>query len=434
MAAGKKDDRTVGTSGPVLVRGDDDVLVRDAVLRLVEERLGGEDRALALAEFAGEDYELAELVDAAQTPPFLTTRRLVVGWGVHRFKTADLAPLVAYLADPLESTELLLVFQEGRVPKALTDALAAAGGTVLATGPQTGRGAKREFIDEHLTRAGLRLDNAAKATLEAQLGEDVGRLVPLITTLSAVYGDGARIGIDEVEPFLGEAGCGAAVGADRRHRQGRRGDWRSEAAAHDGAGERHPLPSWSPSNHFHACWRSTAPDVRTEKEAADLLGMKGSTFPAKKAMHQGRKLGSGPSSPGPSTCWPDADVDLRGATAWESEAGDGGPGGPPRPASAAAANTTRPPQRWCSRTGAVSGREGCRPKAAISSVTFGGPRRGRGVLRGAPGASRAGLLAGCSVLVDDALGGGLVDLLDGQCAACCSAFSAPASQRPSRRS
>ncbi|MEZ5266399.1 MAG: hypothetical protein R2755_32450 [Acidimicrobiales bacterium] len=319
MAAAKAARADAGAGGPVLVRGDDDVLVRDAVLRLIDERVGEEDRALVLAEFAGEDYELAELVDATQTPPFLTARRVVVGWGIHRFKAADLAPLVAYLADPLDTTDLLLVFQEGRVPKALTDGINAAGGAVLQTGPQSGRGAKREFIEEHLGRAGLRVDNAAKAAIEAQLGEDVGRLVPLITTLAAVFGEGARIGVDDVQPFLGEAGAvppweltdaidrGDVAEAVRRLRRMLAG------------GDRHPLQVMvTLTNHVERMLALSGSDARTEKDAAALLGMKGSTFPARKALDQGRKLGPARIARAVNLL-ADADVDLRGASAWEPQ-------------------------------------------------------------------------------------------------------------------
>lgn len=58
--------------------------------------------------------------------------------------------------------------------------------------------------------------------------------------------------------------------------------------------------------------------VRGEKEAAQLLGLKGSTFPAKKALNQGRKLGGGPLRRSVALL-AEADVDLRGAKAWPDE-------------------------------------------------------------------------------------------------------------------
>lgn len=306
-------------TGPLLVRGDDDVLVRDAVLRLIDQRVGEADRALVLAEFSGDDYSLAELVDAAQTPPFLTDRRVVVGWGIHRFKTADLAPLLAYLADPLDSTDLIVVFQEGRVPKALSDALAAAGGATVNPGPQSGRGGKREWIDEQLARSGLRLDNAAKNLIEARLGEDVSRLVPMITTLAAVYGDSGQLGVEELTPFLGDAGAVPPWELTDAIDKGDVGEAVRRLHRLLAGGDRHPLQVMvTLTNHVERMLALSGSSARTEKDAAALLGLKGSTFPARKALDQGRKLGPAKISRAVNLL-ADADVALRGASAWEPQ-------------------------------------------------------------------------------------------------------------------
>ena len=58
--------------------------------------------------------------------------------------------------------------------------------------------------------------------------------------------------------------------------------------------------------------------VSGERDAAAYLGVKGSTYPVKKAMQQARKMG--PS--GVKRAWgllAEADVDLRGGTAAEAE-------------------------------------------------------------------------------------------------------------------
>ena len=46
-------------------------------------------------EFDGDEYELRAVVDAAQTLPFLTERRVVVARDVGRFTADDVGPLVA---------------------------------------------------------------------------------------------------------------------------------------------------------------------------------------------------------------------------------------------------------------------------------------------------------------------------------------------------
>ncbi len=123
---------TVDPSVPVhLVKGDDEVVLRDGARELVHALAEGLDAGLAVEEVGPEQFSPADgdtsirpLVDAAQTPPFLTDRRVVVGRGVEMFTKADqVAPLVAYLDDPLPTTNLVLVWAGGRIPKSLAEAV-----------------------------------------------------------------------------------------------------------------------------------------------------------------------------------------------------------------------------------------------------------------------------------------------------------------------
>src|SRR5690606_33282400 len=97
------------------------------------------------------------LADAAQTPPFLTDRRIVVGRDLHRFKADDLAPLVAYLADPLPTTALVLVWDQGTPPKGLLDAVKKAGGTIVDAGPGRTARDQRSWLAERIAESGLHL-------------------------------------------------------------------------------------------------------------------------------------------------------------------------------------------------------------------------------------------------------------------------------------
>ncbi|CAN5123821.1 DNA polymerase III subunit delta [soil metagenome] len=306
------------TNAPVyLVRGDDESLLRDEVVRLVDELVGDGDRGLMVEELAGADYELATLVDAAQTPPFLSDRRIVVGRGVERFATVEtVAPLVAYLVDPLPTTTMVLVWERGRVPKPLLDALKSAGGAQVDT--STGRDQKG-WLARHVADSGLRLDAEASELVAATLGEDVARLRGLLETLAATYGPTARLTSADVAPYLGEAGALAPwaltaaidggeipVALDRLQRM-------------LGAGERHPLQVMSTlHSHFARMLTVDGADVRGESDAAALLGLKGSTFPARKALSQARRLGHDRIARAVELL-AQADLDLRGAKAWPEE-------------------------------------------------------------------------------------------------------------------
>src|SRR4029077_16729465 len=98
-----------------LITGDDESLLLGAVSEIVHRLVGDGDRSLMADEFDGDEYEVGVVVDAAQTPPFLPESRVVIARDVGRFGADDVGPLVAYLGDPLPSTELVLVAGGGRL-------------------------------------------------------------------------------------------------------------------------------------------------------------------------------------------------------------------------------------------------------------------------------------------------------------------------------
>src|SRR4051812_14748347 len=103
-----------------LLTGADESMLRAAVSELVHELVDDGERSAMVDEF-DEDAGLRSIVDAAQTPPFLTERRIVVARDVGRFTADEFAPLLGYLADPLVTSELVLVAGGGRLPRALTE-------------------------------------------------------------------------------------------------------------------------------------------------------------------------------------------------------------------------------------------------------------------------------------------------------------------------
>ena len=209
---------------------------------------------------------------------------MVVARHIEQFtRQDDVAPLVEYLADPLDTTELVLV-GSGTVHKALVEAVRKTGHTV-DTDP--GR-ATKEWLEGQFKEAGVKLDQAARELVVERLGEDLGRLPALLDGLEATYGPGARLSEDDVEPFLGEAG---GVPPWELTDAIDRGD---TAAALDrltrmmGGGERHPLQILATlSGHYGRVLRLSGSDVTDEKSAAVLLGLRGSTFPAREGARSG---------------------------------------------------------------------------------------------------------------------------------------------------
>src|SRR4051812_47846794 len=189
-----------------LLTGGDESVLRAAVSDVGPGRVGEGNRSLIVDEFDGGAYELRSVVDAAQTPPFLTERRIVVARDVGRFTADDLPPLVAYLADPLPSTELVLAGGGGRLAKALIDAVKKAGGTTTSTEPPLRARDRQGWIVDHAAAAGVKLSAPAAVAGAEQLGEDVGRLDGLLATLAATFGPSKALKPEDVEPFFGEGG------------------------------------------------------------------------------------------------------------------------------------------------------------------------------------------------------------------------------------
>lgn len=325
-----------------LVKGKDDVLRGEALTKLLDQLVGSDDRSLLVDEFDLDTVKLGAAIDAAQTSPFLTDRRIVVVRRFGRFSKADdVKDLVSYIEDPLPTSTVVLVWektirppsaptaggttvesgepvaQTPRIPPTLTKAVTAAGGKILDA-DQQGKNIAG-WVGDELSAAGLDVDVPAQRRIVETMGEDAGSLVGLIETLRGAFGSGTRLAAEDVEPYLGPAGGVPPWDLTDAIDSGDvpKALHQLERMMH--GGERHPLAIMaSLQSHYTRMARLDGAGARGEKEAAQLLGMTGSTFPAKKALNQSKNLG-GPGIRRAVELLATADVDLRGARAWPGE-------------------------------------------------------------------------------------------------------------------
>lgn len=303
----------------VLVEGNDPTLLGEAVEKTIRELLGGEDRSLALEDYEGDDVDLAAVADSCRTPPFLVSKRVIVVRSAGRYNTDEVDPLLRYLEDPLPTTSLVLAGGGGQIVPKLV-AASKAKGIVISTTVDSRRAG--EWLADRLGQASVHLDRDAQNLVRAHLGEDVSAVVPLLELLEAAYGSGAKVGSEQVEVYLGEAGSvtpwafsdaidagDAALALGMLHRM-------------LGAGGRHPLVVISMLHrHVGGLMRVDSPTISTEAEAAAAMGIASgrSTFPAKKALRSARQWGSSNIAEAIGLL-ADADADLKGASSWSGEA------------------------------------------------------------------------------------------------------------------
>ncbi len=324
-----------------LIIGDDPILIGEAVSAIIDELVGDGDRSLMLetlteADYRNDDgdYESTKVLDAARTPPFLTDRRVVVGRHLSRFSRKDAyAPIIELLSEPLETTDLVLVWEKGvepkvdrmpALPKALKESAEVAGALIQQTAAPKGKAAS-DWLRDQLGASSLQFERGAIAAIEELLGEDRSRVVGLVRTWEGALGADATVSADDVATFGGDAGSAVPWALDDAIDKG------------DVTAALQLLPrlipyAGSPTDRNGAAFRLMAvlhkrysnmlrldgAEVRDDKAAAKLLGMKGSTFPAKKAMQQSRKLGTDKLSRAIELL-AEADLDLRGTKDWPPE-------------------------------------------------------------------------------------------------------------------
>jgi DNA polymerase III subunit delta len=302
----------------VLIDGSDPTLLAGAVSRVLDELVGDADRSLVVEDHGGNEVDLAAVADGCATPPFLVDRRVVVVRDIGRFGADEVAPLLAYLDDPLPTTALVLVAGGGQIaPKLLAKVKAA--GRVVAAKVDTRQ--PWDWARERLRRAPVRLDGGAETMLRDHLGEDVSRVVPLIDVLVAAYGEGAALSAEDVEPYLGEAGSVTPWAFTDAIDSGRTDSALDALRRLLGSGERHPLEVLAIlRTHVQGRLRVDSPAIRNEAEAAEAMGIPGgrSTYPAKKALAAARRWGSEGVAEAVSLV-AEAEVNLKGAIEWPPE-------------------------------------------------------------------------------------------------------------------
>lgn len=304
-----------------LVQGSDPSLRDREVQRVVDALLGGIDRSLALDDHTiesrrrggasaesdpvaeddddssgGASLELptfAAVVNAVQSPPFMTECRVVVVREIGNLTGEQGKWLAEWISDPLDGVHLVLVAGGGRVPAALDKACKATAEVVGPAGEQTAAALA------NATRAArLRLSSEASARIATHLGDDAGRVPELVELLRATYGANASLDVDAVEAYLGELGTAGRFDLTNAIDRGELGTALEvlhrllTATSASQPKPLHPMQVMaSLVFHYQRLLRLDDPSITTKEQAAEVLGMKsagGARFPLEAA----RKLGT----------------------------------------------------------------------------------------------------------------------------------------------
>jgi DNA polymerase-3 subunit delta len=237
---------------------------------------------------------LTTVMNALQSPPFMTPHRVVVLRDVGNLTTDQAKVLAEYLGDPLDTARLVLVAGGGRTPPSLEKAVKAAKGEAVAPAAEK----TADVLALELRAAGVALDRDAASLVVEHLGEDAGRVPELVATFAATYGPKSSLHVDDVAPFLGSLGTtdsfaitnaldkGDVAGVlEALHRS-------LHASSGKQAKPLHPMQVMAMVvGHYQRLLRLDHPSIVTKEQAAEVLGMK-NAYAARFRLDAARALGT----------------------------------------------------------------------------------------------------------------------------------------------
>jgi len=218
--AGKKDAK--GLQMVYVLASGEPLLMDRAVTEILDQAVPAALRGFNHEVVEGKGATAERILSAAQTLPMMATRRAVMVREVGQMAAAELAGLIAYLADPCPST--VLVATTSKIDKRLK---------FFAQAKKLGflqeLGAPRDvvrWIGDEAKRREVDIRPDAIRRLSDVVGADLSRLAVLLDQL-ALYAGGATITVEHIDDLVADTrertvfeltdaiGAGDRVGAGR---------------------------------------------------------------------------------------------------------------------------------------------------------------------------------------------------------------------------
>jgi len=303
------------TGSSVAVVGTDPTMVYDALRNVVATALGDLDPASALEDFTARDAAasssesvLARVLEALNTPPFLSERRVVVVRDAQSLLSDESNQVAKWIANPAPGVVLVLGVvgtKANKLVKAASDVVEV---NVSSRAPD-----RVAYVKEKLDEYGVNVEHAVIQGITDRVGDDLSRVDSLARTLASIFAS-APLNMDQVRPYLGDAGDVP--------------EWDLTDAIDKGDATtaivvaRRMLDSKSRAGlqlvnalqrHYLRMARLEGSDARSDDAAATLLGIH--RFPAGKSLRVAQRLGPERISAAVHLIT-NADLDLKGGVSY----------------------------------------------------------------------------------------------------------------------
>jgi DNA polymerase-3 subunit delta len=177
-------------------------LAERAIERIIATHVDPGMRDLCLSSFHADECKPGEIVMEAQTLPFLVERRVLIVRSASRYnamsgeKGSPLAPLIAYLEAPSDTTLLILIADNVDKRKKFYKACQKGGAIVEC--PQLDDRALTTWIRSEVQNRGKDIDGGAINELIHRGGSRLGDINNAINLVTTYAGDAPRVTQDDV--------------------------------------------------------------------------------------------------------------------------------------------------------------------------------------------------------------------------------------------
>lgn len=191
-----------------LIHGSEELLLDRAVRRLRERLSAVADLDFNMESFDGAAASAEQVINAANTMPFMSEKRLVIVRDVEKMSADDLASLAEYARDPAPYTCLVLVATKINRGSKLYRAVDKLGGSYEYAAPKRYEYPQRlaELFSEH----GKRIAPAAAAAMVDAVGRDLRRLDSETDKVVAYVGDRTEVTREDIDAVV-SAGAPTSV-------------------------------------------------------------------------------------------------------------------------------------------------------------------------------------------------------------------------------
>ena len=186
-----------------LFYGEEDFLIQEALDLIIKKVVEPGSRDFNFNTLYCRDTSVLDIVNLAQTLPFMSEKRLVIVKDLDALKSADHEELLAYLKNPSPSTCLVMVSNQGKYDKKSVVSAVEVHGVVTRFFPLLDREVV-SWIEGWVKARGLSLTRDAAHYLVQTIGNDLQKISSELEKIEIYVRDRRAVTFDDVKAVVGD--------------------------------------------------------------------------------------------------------------------------------------------------------------------------------------------------------------------------------------